>query len=94
MRVLCEAQGGISPGVGAQRALAYALSAEHRIISLLVFPFIDFPLKNVPVTDEKLEKYGGDGGFYPIPPISASFTMHQVRWGVGPSQTFILSQML
>jgi hypothetical protein len=56
VRVPC-AQGGISPG-GAQRRLM--LSAEQRIISLLAFPFIDFPLKNVPVTDEKLEKYGGD----------------------------------
>jgi hypothetical protein len=50
-------KGGISPG-GAQRRLM--LSAEQRIISLLAFPFIDFALKNVPVTDEKLEKYGGD----------------------------------
>lgn len=91
VRVLC-ALGGISPG-GAQRRLM--LSVEQRIISLLAFPFIDFPLKNVPVTDEKLEKYGGDAAafiqFRPFLPRSQCIK----RWEMGrrPSQTFILSQM-
>jgi hypothetical protein len=83
VRVLC-AQGRISPG-GAQRRLM--LSVEQRIISLLAFPFIDFPLKNVPVTDEKLEKYGGDAAafiqFRPFLPRSQCIKRWEMRGG-GP----------
>jgi hypothetical protein len=80
VRVPC-AQGGISPG-GAQRRLM--LSAEQRIISLLAFPFIDFPLKNVPVTDEKLEKYGGDAAAF----IQFRPFLHQAGDGVAALSNF------
>jgi hypothetical protein len=71
------------------------LSAKRRIISVLASPFIDFALKNVPVTDEKLEKYGGDAvALSNSAHFCASFPMHQAGDGAagGPLKLLYFSK--